>query len=80
MIFIFDAVTVSNSNFLKYSGLLAENLSVVLQKDKQHYSDKLNYARQNKKRYFLIEKDVSTEILNKIKKMLYLFLEELEGG
>ena len=62
----FDAVTVSNSNFLKYSGLLAENLSVVLQKDKQHYSDKLNYARQNKKRYFLIEKDVSTEILNKI--------------
>jgi len=76
----FDAVTVSNSNFLKYSGLLAENLSVVLQKDKQHYSDKLNYARQNKKRYFLIEKDVSTEILNKIKKMPLFILGGIRGG
>lgn len=76
----FDGVTVSNSNFAKFSTSLAKDLSVLLEKDYDFFYDKLSYAKKNSKRYYLIQRNVSVEDLNKIKKMPLFKLGGVRGG
>lgn len=76
----FDGVTVSNSNFAKFSTSLAKDLSVLLEKDYDFFHDKLSYAKKNGKRYYLIQRNVSVEDLNKIKKMPLFKLGGVRGG
>ncbi len=76
----FDGVTVSNSNFAKFSTSLAKDLSVLLEKDYDFFHDKLSYAKKNSKRYYLIQRNVSVEDLNKIKKMPLFKLGGVRGG
>jgi len=76
----FDGVTVSNSNFAKFSSSLAKDLSVLLEKDYDFFHDKLSYAKKNGKRYYLIQRNVSVEDLNKIKKMPLFKLGGVRGG
>ena len=76
----FDGVTVSNSNFAKFSTSLAKDLSVLLKKDYDFFHDKLSYAKKNSKRYYLIQRNVSVEDLNKIKKMPLFKLGGVRGG
>jgi len=76
----FDGVTVSNSNFAKFSSSLAKDLSVLLEKDYDFFHDKLSYAKKNSKRYYLIQRNVSVEDLNKIKKMPLFKLGGVRGG
>ena len=76
----FDGVTVSNSNFAKFSTSLAKDLSVLLEKDYDFFHDKLSYAKKNGKRYYLIQRNVSVEDLNKIKKMPLFRLGGVRGG
>ena len=76
----FDGGTVSNSNFAKFSTLLAKDLSVLLEKDYDFFHDKLSYAKKNSKRYYLIQRNVSVEDLNKIKKMPLFKLGGVRGG
>ena len=76
----FDGVTVSNSNFEKFSTSLAKDLSALLEKDYDFFLDKLSYAKKNGKRYYLIQRNVSVEDLNKIKKMPLFKLGGVRGG
>ncbi len=76
----FDGVTVSNSNFAKFSTSLAKDLSVLLEKDYDFFHDKLSYAKKNSKRYYLIQRNVSVEDLNKIKQMPLFKLGGVRGG
>ncbi len=76
----FDGVTVSNSNFAKFSTSLAKDLSVLLEKDYDFFHDKLSYAKKNSKRYYLIQRNVSVKDLNKIKKMPLFKLGGVRGG
>jgi len=76
----FDGVTVSNSNFEKFSTSLAKDLSALLEKDYDFFHDKLSYAKKNGKRYYLIQRNVSVEDLNKIKKMPLFKLGGVRGG
>ncbi len=76
----FDGVTVSNSNFAKFSTSLAKDLSVLFEKDYDFFHDKLSYAKKNSKRYYLIQRNVSVEDLNKIKKMPLFKLGGVRGG
>ncbi len=76
----FDAVTVSNSNFLNYSRPLAKNLSFLFENDEEFYYNKLNSAKEKNKRYFLIQRNISVEELNKIKKMPLFKLGGVRGG
>ena len=76
----FDGLTVSNSNFEKFSTSLAKDLSVLLEKDYDFFHDKLSYAKKNSKRYYLIQRNVSVEDLNKIKKMPLFKLGGVRGG
>jgi len=76
----FDGVTVSNSNFEKFSTSLAKDLSALLEKDYDFFHDKLSYAKKNCKRYYLIQRNVSVEDLNKIKKMPLFKLGGVRGG
>ncbi|MBL6648668.1 MAG: penicillin-binding protein 2 [Flavobacteriaceae bacterium] len=76
----FDGVTVSNSNFAKFSSSLAKDLSDLLEKDYDFFYDKLRYAKENGKRYYLIQRNVSVEHLNKIKKMPLFKLGGVSGG
>jgi cell division protein FtsI (penicillin-binding protein 3) len=54
----FDAVTVSNSNFLTYSRPLAKNLSFLFENYEEFYYNKLNSAKEKNKRYFLIQRNI----------------------
>ena len=76
----FDGVTVSNSNFEKFSTSLSKDLSALLEKDYDFFHDKLSYAKKNGKRYYLIQRNVSVEDLNKIKKMPLFKLGGVRGG
>ena len=76
----FDAVTVSDVNFLKYSKDLSEKLSETLNKSKDFYMDRLVSAKDNNKRYQLIHRGVSIKNLNKIKQMPLFKMGGVRGG
>jgi cell division protein FtsI (penicillin-binding protein 3) len=76
----FDAVTVSDVNFSKYSKQLSEKLSETLNKSKDFYLNSLNSAKNNNKRYHLIQRGVSIENLNKIKQMPLFKMGGIRGG
>ena len=68
----FDAVTVSDNNFSKYS----ESLN----KSKEFFLKRLVSAKKNNKRYQLIQRGVSIENLNKIKQMPLFRMGGVRGG
>ena len=76
----FDAVTVSDNNFSKYSNQLSEKLSESLNKSKEFFLKRLVSAKKNNKRYQLIQRGVSIENLNKIKQMPLFRMGGVRGG
>ena len=76
----FDAVTVSDNNFSKYSNQLSEKLSESLNKSKEFFLKRLVSAKKNNKRYQLIQRGVSIENLNKIKQMPLFKMGGIRGG
>ena len=76
----FDAVTVSDNNFSKYSNQLSEKLSESLNKSKEFFLKRLVSAKNNNKRYQLIQRGVSIENLNKIKQMPLFRMGGVRGG
>ena len=76
----FDAVTVSDNNFSKYSNQLSEKLSESLNKSKEFFLKRLVSAKKNNKRYQLIQRGVSIENLNKIKQMPLFKMGGVRGG
>ena len=76
----FDAVTVSENNFSKYSNQLSEKLSESLNKSKEFFLNRLVSAKKNNKRYQLIQRGVSIENLNKIKQMPLFKMGGVRGG
>ncbi len=76
----FDAVTVSDANFSKYSKKLSEELSKTFNKSEEIFLDRLVFAKNNKKRYHLISRGVSIENLNKIKQMPLFEMGGVRGG
>ena len=76
----FDAVTVSDNNFSKYSNQLSEKLSESLNKSKEFFLNRLVSAKKNNKRYQLIQRGVSIENLNKIKQMPLFRMGGVRGG
>ena len=76
----FDAVTVSDNNFSKYSNQLSEKLSESLNKSKEFFLKRLVSAKNNNKRYQLIQRGVSIENLNKIKQMPLFKMGGVRGG
>ena len=76
----FDAVTVSENNFSKYSNQLSEKLSESLNKSKEFFLNRLVSAKKNNKRYQLIQRGVSIENLNKIKQMPLFRMGGVRGG
>ena len=76
----FDAVTVSDNNFSKYSNQLSEKLSESLNKSKEFFLNRLVSAKKNNKRYQLIQRGVSIENLNKIKQMPLFKMGGVRGG
>ena len=76
----FDAVTVSNKNFNKYIVPLSNALSQKLSKSKEFYKNSLNNAKRENKRYQLIARDISIDVLNDIKKMPLFNMGGVRGG
>ena len=59
----------SNKNFNKYIVPLSNALSQKLSKSEEFYKNSLNNAKRENKRYQLIARDISIDVLNDIKKM-----------
>lgn len=76
----FDAVTVSDANFSKYSKELSKELSKTFNKSEKTFLDRLNFAKNNNKRYHLINRGVSIENLNKIRQMPLFKMGGVRGG
>ena len=76
----FDAVTVSDANFSKYSKELSKELSKTFNKSEKTFLDRLIFAKNNNKRYHLINRGVSIENLNKIRQMPLFKMGGVRGG
>jgi cell division protein FtsI (penicillin-binding protein 3) len=76
----FDAVTVSDANFSKYSKKLSEELSKTFNKSDEIFLNRLVFAKKNNKRYHLISRGVSIENINKIKQMPLFKMGGVRGG
>ena len=76
----FDAVTVSDANFSKYSKNLSEELSKTFNKSDEIFLNRLVFAKKNNKRYHLISRGVSIENINKIKQMPLFKMGGVRGG
>ena len=76
----FDAVTVSRKNFNKYINPLSIALSKKFNKSTEHYKNSLNNAKKINKRYHLIARNISINVLNDIKKMPLFKLGGVKGG
>ena len=76
----FDAVTVSQKNFNKYINPLSIALSQKLNKHSDHYKNSLNNAKKTNKRYHLIARNISINVLNDIKKMPLFKMGGVRGG
>ena len=64
----FDAVTVSRKNFNKHINSLSIALSEKFNKSSEHYKSSLKNAKKMNKRYHLIARNISINVLNDIKK------------
>jgi len=76
----FDAMTVSEANFQKYTSALAEALSKQLGSSKNYYLKKLKKARQTKNRYLLIAKQVDYSDYVAIREFPLFDLGPYKGG
>jgi cell division protein FtsI (penicillin-binding protein 3) len=76
----FDAVTVSRKNFNKYINPLSISLSEKFNKSIEHYKNSLNNSKKINKRYHLIARNISINVLNDIKKMPLFKLGGVKGG
>lgn len=76
----FDAMTVSEANFQKYTSALAEALSKQLGSSKYYYLKKLKKARQTKNRYLLIAKQVDYSDYVAIREFPLFDLGPYKGG
>ena len=76
----FDAVTVSNRNFNKYINPLSKALSKQFNKPSEHFKNSLKIAKKRNKRYHLIARDISINVLNDIKKMPLFEMGGIKGG
>jgi len=76
----FDAVTVSEKNFVKYIKPLADSLSVMFGKSSSHYENSLRRARANKSRYHRIARNLSYSEYVRIKTFPMFSLGSYKGG
>lgn len=76
----FDAMTVSEANFQKYTSALAEALSKQLGSSKNYYLKKLKKARQTKNRYLLLAKQVDYSDYVAIREFPLFDLGPYKGG
>ena len=76
----FDAVTVSNKNFNQFINPLSNALSIKLKKPTEFFKNSLVTAKKLNKRYHLIARDISINLLNDIKQMPLFKMGGIRGG
>ena len=76
----FDAVTVSNKNFNQFVNPLSNALSIKLNKPTEFFKNSLVTAKKLNKRYHLIARDISINLLNDIKQMPLFKMGGVRGG
>ena len=76
----FDAVTVSNKNFNLFINPLSNSLSEKFNKPPAFFKNSLVNAKKTNKRYHLIARNVSINLLNDIKKMPLFKMGGVRGG
>jgi len=76
----FDAVTVSNKNFNQFINPLSNALSIKLNKPTEFFKNSLVTAKKLNKRYHLIARNISINLLNEIKQMPLFKMGGIRGG
>tara|TARA_B100000768_G_scaffold180755_1_gene201580 strand:+ start:20043 stop:22025 length:1983 start_codon:yes stop_codon:yes gene_type:complete len=76
----FDAVTVSDKNFNQFVNPLSNALSIKLNKPSIYFKNSLVNAKKLKKRYHLIARNISINILNDVKQMPLFKMGGVRGG
>lgn len=76
----FDAVTVSDKNFNQFVNPLSNALSVKLNKPSIYFKNSLVNAKTLKKRYHLIARNISINVLNDVKRMPLFKMGGIGGG